>query len=249
MLCYFLMFLAAQSVTKSVRLFVTPWTTACQAPLFMGICRQKYWNGLPFASPGYFPDPWIEPVSPALAGRFFTVWATREALKESESESHFSRVRLFGTLWTIARQAPLSMGFSTGVGCHFLLQGILPNQRLNLGLPHCGQILYHLSHWISHTYTCVSSFLDFLPIQASSEHWVEFPALRSWFSLVIWSMQSTACESIPVSLFTPPPLSLVSICLFCTSASLFLCFVVQTKLNYRRITSIWQALIKYLLNK
>ena len=26
--------------------------------------------------------------------------------------SHFSRVRLFGTLWTVARQAPLSMGFS-----------------------------------------------------------------------------------------------------------------------------------------
>ena len=26
--------------------------------------------------------------------------------------SHFSRVRLFGTPWTVARQAPLSMGFS-----------------------------------------------------------------------------------------------------------------------------------------
>ena len=26
--------------------------------------------------------------------------------------SHFSRVRLFGTPWTIARQAPLSIGFS-----------------------------------------------------------------------------------------------------------------------------------------
>ena len=26
--------------------------------------------------------------------------------------SHFSRVRLFETLWTVAHQAPLSMGFS-----------------------------------------------------------------------------------------------------------------------------------------
>ena len=38
------------------------------------------------------------------------------------------------------------LGKSTGVGCHFLLQGIFPTQRLNLGLLHCWQILYHLSH-------------------------------------------------------------------------------------------------------
>ena len=30
--------------------------------------------------------------------------------------------------------------------CHFLLQGIFPTQGLNLGLPHCRQMLYHLSH-------------------------------------------------------------------------------------------------------
>ena len=32
------------------------------------------------------------------------------------------------------------------VGCHALLQGIFPTQGLNPGLPHCRQILYHLSH-------------------------------------------------------------------------------------------------------
>ena len=37
-------------------------------------------------------------------------------------------------------------GNSTGVDCHFLLQGIFPTQRSNLGLPHCRQTLYHLSH-------------------------------------------------------------------------------------------------------
>ena len=35
---------------------------------------------------------------------------------------------------------------NTGVGCHALLQGIFPTQGSNLGLPHCRQILYHLSH-------------------------------------------------------------------------------------------------------
>ena len=47
----------------------------------------------------------------------------------------------------IAHQAPLSTPvFYTGVGCHFLLQGIFPTQGLNLGLPHCGRTLYPLSH-------------------------------------------------------------------------------------------------------
>ena len=51
-----------------------------------------------------------------------------------------SRVRLFATPWTAARKAPLSMdspGKTTRVGCHSLLQGIFPNQRLNLDLLPC----------------------------------------------------------------------------------------------------------------
>ena len=32
------------------------------------------------------------------------------------------------------------------MGCHSLLQGIFLTQELNLGLLHCRQILYHLSH-------------------------------------------------------------------------------------------------------
>ena len=54
-----------------VQLFVTPWTAACQAPLFMGFPRQEFWSGLPFPSPRDLPDPGIEPTSPALAGAFF----------------------------------------------------------------------------------------------------------------------------------------------------------------------------------
>ena len=48
------------------RLFETPWTVACQAPLSVEFPRQEYWRGLPFPSPGYVPDPGIEPESPAL---------------------------------------------------------------------------------------------------------------------------------------------------------------------------------------
>ena len=38
----------------------------------MGFPRQKYWSRLQFPSPGDLTDPGIEPMSPALAGRFFT---------------------------------------------------------------------------------------------------------------------------------------------------------------------------------
>ena len=39
-----------------------------------------------------------------------------------------------------------SPGQNTGVDSFSLLQGIFPTLRLNPGLPHCGQILYRLSH-------------------------------------------------------------------------------------------------------
>ena len=35
------------------------------------ISRQQYWSRLPFYPPGDLPDPGIEPMSPAWAGRFF----------------------------------------------------------------------------------------------------------------------------------------------------------------------------------
>ena len=59
-------------------------------------------------------------------------------------------VRLFVTPWTVAHQAPLSLGMApgqnAGMGCHALLQGIFPTQGSKPGLPHCRWILYHLSH-------------------------------------------------------------------------------------------------------
>ena len=38
-----------------------------------------------------------------------------------------------------------SLGKNTGVGSHYLLQGIFLTQGSNWGLPHCRQILYYLS--------------------------------------------------------------------------------------------------------
>ena len=60
-----------------------------------------------------------------------------------------SHVQLFETPWTVAHQASPSMGFSRQEywsGLLFPSLGIFPTQGSNLGLPHCGQTLYHLSH-------------------------------------------------------------------------------------------------------
>ena len=56
-----------------------------------------------------------------------------------------SALQLYGREFTRLFCPWDSPGKNTRVGCHALLQGISPTQRLNPGLPHCGQILYHLS--------------------------------------------------------------------------------------------------------
>ena len=52
----------------------------------MGFCRQEYWSGLPFLSPGDLHNPGIDPASlaaPVLPGRFFT---TESPVKPIPSE-------------------------------------------------------------------------------------------------------------------------------------------------------------------
>ena len=71
----FLLAFVHAKLLSHVRLFVTPWTIAHQAPLSMGFPRQEYWSELPFPPPEDLPDPRIKPASPvfpALTSRFFT---------------------------------------------------------------------------------------------------------------------------------------------------------------------------------
>ena len=53
-------------VLSHVRLFETPWTITCQAPLSMGFSRQEYWSGLPFPSTRDLLLLAIKPKSPGL---------------------------------------------------------------------------------------------------------------------------------------------------------------------------------------
>ena len=93
------------SCFSCVQLFVTLWTIACQALLFMECSRQEYWSGLPLPSPGDLPNPGIKPVSlvsPASAGRLFTT------APPGKPWYIYIYVQLFVTPWTAADQVSLS---------------------------------------------------------------------------------------------------------------------------------------------
>ena len=53
-------------VAKSCLTLAIHWTVACHAPLSVGFSRLEYRSGLSFPSPGFLPDPGIEPGSPVL---------------------------------------------------------------------------------------------------------------------------------------------------------------------------------------
>ena len=65
-----------------VRLSVTPWTAARQAPVSTGFSRQEHWSGLPCSPPGDLSGPALSLCpSPGLAGGSFTTSATWDALQ------------------------------------------------------------------------------------------------------------------------------------------------------------------------
>ena len=130
---------------------MTPWIGACQVLLFMEFSSQEYWHGLPYPSSRDLLDPGIEPRSPALQADSLPF---EEALCLSWVYLCVLVPQLCLTLCdsmdcsppgpSIHRSFP---GKTTGVGHCSLLQRIFLTQGSNSGLPHCRQILCHLSHW------------------------------------------------------------------------------------------------------
>ena len=88
-----------------VWLVATPRTAAYQAPPSMGFSRQEHWSGLPFPSPMQENEKWM--------------WS-RSVVSDSLRPHGLQSTRLLRP-WDF-------IGKSTGVGCHFLLQGIFLTQ-------------------------------------------------------------------------------------------------------------------------
>ena len=58
-----------ESCFSRVRLFVTLWTAACQAPLSMEFSREEYWSGVPCPPAADLPNLGTEPESLMAPGR------------------------------------------------------------------------------------------------------------------------------------------------------------------------------------
>ena len=90
-----------------------------------------------------------------------------------------------------------SPGKNTGVGCHALLQRVFPTQRLNLGLPHCRRILYHLSHqgspripeWVAYPFSSGSS---------QPKNWIRVSCIAGGF-FTSWATRETCSPPHPPS--------------------------------------------------
>ena len=114
------------------------------------------------------------------------------------------RAQLFVTPWIVACSKLLCpwdfQGKSTGVGCHFLLQGIFPIQGLNPGLSHCRQTLYRLSHQQSPTIQNIWTSLvaqKVKPLSTMPETWVRSLGWEDSLEKEMATHSSTLALKIP----------------------------------------------------
>ena len=108
-------------------------------PLSMGFSRQEHWSGLPFPSPGDLLNPGIKPASPASQADSLPLCheGSRTCYIHPKSlQSSLTYLQPYG-LQPPRLLCPWNfLGKNTGVGCHFLLQGIFLSQGWNPCLLH-----------------------------------------------------------------------------------------------------------------
>ena len=121
----------------------------------MGFSRQEYWSVLPFPTPGDLPDTGIEPRSPTMqADALASEPPGKPSEPERTSNTDFSRCLHHACVCSVISNSfdPMECspprflcpwhfpGKTTGVDCHFLLQGIFLTEGSN-------PPLLHLMHW------------------------------------------------------------------------------------------------------
>ena len=169
-----------------------------------GIFQQEYWSGLPFPFPsqGTFPTQGLN-----LHLLCLLLWQAGSLLAEPSGKLlNIHALPLFAALTEafclvlcLVSQSCMTLcdpmyagssvhgnspGKNTGMGCHFLFQGIFPIQGSNWGLLYYVQIPYHLNYQGSH-----------LPYQ--------FPKFKSYlFFLLQLNSSLSPCLSKSLS-FTP----------------------------------------------
>ena len=119
--------------------------------------------------------------------------------------------------WTVACQAPLSMGILLArMGCHVLVQGIFPTQGTNPGLLHCRWIIYHLSYQGSPMPTSYSEMNILVGMMAKIvliNYWAVttafcFETSTIWSSVLFWVFISDPIGPIIFKDFISLPIAL-----------------------------------------
>ena len=110
MLCFFFTNASCSVMSDSV---VTPWTVAHQAPLSMGILRARILECIAMTSRGS-SQPRDQTQVSRIGGGFFTLWATREALR---SNSITNSIKTFK--WSVLKKKNLNKNMCsvTKVAC------------------------------------------------------------------------------------------------------------------------------------
>ena len=116
----------------------------------MEFSRQEYWNGLPFPSPGGSSQPRDQTQVSWIAGRFFTIWATREAPRCTRMYVIFESLPIcYYRIWNrvpcryTAGPCWLSIYYSSGYMSIANSQSFLP-----YSLPPCWPLVRSLSLWV-----------------------------------------------------------------------------------------------------
>ena len=109
-----------------VRLPVTPWTAAHQAPPSMGVSRQEYWSGVPSPSP-YKHDSDTNRMNTDVTCCIFprqlgARYLLRTNTCKREIEVEMGRGRSRTMTESLTKPWPGNLGGNPGAGCHFLLQ-------------------------------------------------------------------------------------------------------------------------------
>ena len=138
-----------------VPFFATPWTVALQHVCPCSFLGKNTWVGCHFLLQGIFLTQGSNPGLWHLhTGRqiLYHLSTHVKTISKSLQKSEFNRIEGYGgglvvkscptlsLLWSVPAGllCPLdSPGKNTGVGCHFLLQGIFLIEELNPGLLHC----------------------------------------------------------------------------------------------------------------
>ena len=123
---------------------MTPWTAAYQAPPSMGFSRHKYWSGVPSPSLN-------DSLGIVIASTYKELPMDQAPMQVSHSHGgissfqlelllpltvqSLSRVRLFETLWTAARQASLSITNSWNLLKLISIEWVMPSNHLILCPP------------------------------------------------------------------------------------------------------------------